>query len=120
MKILSRDIKIKQDVAFGEMVTEQFFVQSKKYVFNLHFVYSFKYGLTIRAFSIFHGKTSRIIGVCDCDITKKSVRKAIADDEQWRFNCSDISRINDMKKCLNMLVNEIFDKAQVQVILSGI
>lgn len=120
MKILSRNIKIKQDNVFGEMVVQHFFVSSKKYVFLFHFVYSLNNWLTIRAFSEYHGKAYRRIGVCDSDIDKKSVKKAIADDEQWRFDYGDVSRINDMKKCLDMLVEYMFDKDYINFIVYGV
>ena len=121
MKILSRNIKIKKDDLFGEiMVLQHFFVSSKKYVFQFHFVYALNKFLTIRAFSKHHGNTYRRIGVCDSEIDKKSAKKVIADDKQWRFDYGDVSRINDMKKCLDMLVEYMLDKDYINFIVNGV
>ena len=121
MKILSRNIKIKRHDLFGEMVVQHFVVSSKKYVFLFHFVYSLNNWLTIRAFSEYHGKAYRRIGVCDSsDIDKKSAKKAIADDEQWRFDYGDVSRLNDMKKCLDMLVEYMLDKDYIHFVWYGV
>lgn len=121
MKILSRNIKIKKDDLFGEiMVLQHFFVSSKKYVFQFHFVYALNELLTIRAFSEYHGKAYRRIGVCDGEIDRQSAKKAIADDKQWRFDYGDVSRINDMKKCLDMLVEYMLDKDYINFIVNGV